>query len=352
MRKFPFYIVLACCLLALTSTSIFAQGNGNAFGRDDNPDRGRNPMEEMNASDIGQKHITFTKENHAAKKKDNGEPPDTNPNGPGIPGFALTTGGTTATSPITYHGGPVMGTPAIYLIFYGNWNQTSGSNTPAGRQIIIDWAQSIGGTSRYSINDSFDTSGNNVSGTATYGGVTVRTGTYKTRLRDSDILTEVDNTVRSGALGAFNPNGVYFLITSSDVTATSGFCTQYCGWHTYSARTYGRLKYSFIGNAARCLTSCAAQSISPNNNPGVDGSISILTHELEEAHTDPELNAWFDASGAENSDKCAWTFGHFQFQTANGSWANVSAGGRNFLIQRGLLHSLSGDFCMQDATHN
>jgi len=48
----------------------------------------------------------------------------------------------------------------------------------------------------------------------------------------------------------------------------------------------------------------------PNNNPGVDGAISVMTHELEEATTDPDLNAWYDSSGAENGDKCAWTFGH------------------------------------------
>lgn len=354
MKKFPFFAVLAICLLALTSTTILAQGQGRGRGRNcdpsNNPDCSRKgSQEERDSDDLPvvamngmRKHVKPTIE----------ETPDINPFGLGAPGFALTTGGTTATSPITYHGGPVMGTPAIYLIFYGNWNQASGSNTQAGRQIIIDWAQSIGTTGRYALNDTFDTSGDNVSGNATYGGFTVRTGTYKTRLRDSDILTEVDNTVRSGALGAFNPNGVYFLITSSDVTATSGFCTQYCGWHTYSVRTYGRLKYSFVGNAARCITSCAAQSTSPNNNPGVDGSISIITHELEEAHTDPELNAWFDASGAENSDKCAWTFGHFQYQTANGSFANVHAGTRDYLIQRGLWHTLSGDFCMVDPTHN
>lgn len=282
---------------------------------------------------------------------------DLNPIAPGQArkgiGFALTTGGTTATSPIVYHGGPVMGTPVIYIIFYGNWNQSSGSNTPAGRQIILDWAAGVGGSSRYSINDSFDTNGNNVSGNAIFGGYTISTGSYKTRLRDSEILAAVKTAINSGTLGAFNPNGVYFLVTSSDVTASSGFCTQYCGWHTYNNWSgVGNLKYSFVGNAARCLNGCAAQgTVSPNDNPGVDGSISILTHELEEAHTDPNLNAWYDSSGAENSDKCAWTFGHSQSQAPNGSWFNATFGGRNFLIQRGLLHG-SSDFCMQDATHN
>jgi len=33
---------------------------------------------------------------------------------------------------------------------------------------------------------------------------------------------------------------------------------------------------------------------------GVDGLINILAHELAETISDPELNAWTDASGAEN----------------------------------------------------
>ena len=36
---------------------------------------------------------------------------------------------------------------------------------------------------------------------------------------------------------------------------------------------------------------------------------SIIAHELEEAATDPDLNAWYDRRGDENADKCAWTFG-------------------------------------------
>src|SRR3954471_22222795 len=42
-------------------------------------------------------------------------------------GGALTTGGTTSTSAILYHNGPVMRTPVVYIIWYGNWNQANGS---------------------------------------------------------------------------------------------------------------------------------------------------------------------------------------------------------------------------------
>src|SRR5690242_5859000 len=50
-----------------------------------------------------------------------------------------TKGGTAALSPITNHGGPVMGTPKPYLIWYGDWNQSNGSDTPAGQQLVRDF---------------------------------------------------------------------------------------------------------------------------------------------------------------------------------------------------------------------
>ncbi len=275
-----------------------------------------------------------------------------NSNSPNFPGFALTTGGTAKTSAMRYHNGPLINTPTIYLIWYGKWDgSVSISDTAAGQQIIRDWANSIGGTPHYMLNASLSVSGKPISGGANYGGETTDSGT-STSLTDANIQTIVSNSITSGRL-PYDANGVYFVITSSNVTASSGFCTQYCGWHTYANLGVGKVRYSFVGNAHRCLSSCAAQSTSsPNNNPGIDAAISVLTHELEEANTDPDLNAWYDSRGYENADKCAWTFGHAQFQTSNGSWANMTFGGRNWLIQRNILKSGSNYYCMVDSTQN
>src|ERR1700756_649403 len=37
---------------------------------------------------------------------------------------------------ILYHSGPVMAQPNVYVIWYGNWNQSNNTDTPAGQQII------------------------------------------------------------------------------------------------------------------------------------------------------------------------------------------------------------------------
>ena len=35
----------------------------------------------------------------------------------------------------------------------------------------------------------------------------------------------------------------------------------------------------------------------------------MTSHELSESITDPLLNNWYDSTGFENGDKCAWEFG-------------------------------------------
>ena len=271
------------------------------------------------------------------------------------PSYALTTGSTRKTSSMSYRGGPLINTPVIYIVWYGNWNQTNNGNkgdTPAGQNVIRQWANDIGGSPYYLLNTSLSVSGKPISGAVVNSGRET-TDSGKTSLTDTDIQNVVKNAVSSGRL-PYDSNGVYFVITSSDVTASSGFCTQYCGWHTSTAYSgTNRIRYSFVGNAARCLSACAPQSNSPSGFPGIDGAISVLTHELEEANTDPDpLSGWADARGYENADKCAWTFGHAQFPAPNGSWANMIINGHYYMIQRNILKSGNSFYCMVNSTQN
>lgn len=70
---------------------------------------------------------------------------------------------------------------------------------------------------------------------------------------------------------------------------------------------------------------------------------SVIAHELEEAVTDPDLNAWYDVRGQENADKCAWTFGTTS-TASNGSLYNIKLGTRDYLIQRNWVNA-SGGYC-------
>jgi hypothetical protein len=276
----------------------------------------------------------------------------------GVPnGRVLTQGSTGVATPnMTYHGGPLITTPIVYLIWYGNWNQANGADTPAAQAVVRDFVRSVGGSPYYLLNTTASAGGTTITGGVTFGGETTDTGSQGTSLTDARVLSVVTSAISSGRL-PFNSRGVYFVLTSSNVSETSGFCSQYCGWHTAANTAVGHVRYSFVGNAARCLNACSAQTNSPNGIAGADAMVSIVAHELEEANTDPDLNAWFDSNGAENADKCAWTFGHFQFTAPNGSFANMTltspAGTtRNYLVQRNIKITSSGNFCMMDTSHN
>jgi hypothetical protein len=237
--------------------------------------------------------------------------------------------------PISYHGGPVMlGTTNVYYIWYGNWSQNTATT------ILTNLAQSIGGSPYFNINTTYYNGSNiHVSNSVKYVKSTTDNYSRGTSLSDSAIAQVVSNAITSGALPK-DTNGIYFVLTSADVTASSGFCTQYCGWHTYGTLSGTTIKYAFIGNPDRCPSACSEQSISPNGNLGADAMASIIAHELEEAVTDPQLSAWYDNRGAENADKCAWTFGATS-TASNGSKYNMTLGGTKYLIQQNWVNSTS-----------
>ncbi len=235
----------------------------------------------------------------------------------------------TGSNGILYHGGSVMTSPhnTAYFIWYGNWAGNSATT------ILTNMIQHLGGSPYFGINTTYtNRAGTAITNAIKFGGAINDSYSHGMSLDDNAVQAIVSDAITGGKLPK-NANGIYFVITSADVMETSGFCSQYCGWHYYGTIAGTRIKYSFIGNPDQCPTSCEAQQTSPNGNAGADGMASIIAHELEETVTDPYVSAWYDASGEENGDKCAWTFGTEQ-TASNGAMFNVTIGTRNYLIQQ------------------
>jgi len=277
-----------------------------------------------------------------------GNGPDWRPTGKGwgdpsqSRGRAKVGGAPTNNNGIYYHGGPlILGTTNVYYIWYGNWQGNTATS------ILTDFASNIGGSPYFNINTTYyNGSSTHVSNSVHYAGNTSDNYSQGKNLSDAGVQTVVSNAINNLGL-PLDSNAVYFVLTSSDVNETSGFCTQYCGWHTYGTISGANIKYSFVGNPDRCPSACEAQSSSsPNSNPGADGMASIIAHELEEAVTDPNLNAWFDRRGFENADKCAWTFGTTS-TASNGSKYNMTLGSRHYLIQRNWVNASGGSCALK-----
>jgi hypothetical protein len=273
--------------------------------------------------------------------------PTTNLTGTTPTGFAAVGNG------IEYHGGPLMLTPHnVYFIWYGNWSGNTATT------ILPAFISGLSGSPYFSINTTYENGSNsNIGSDVTMSGQTFNNYSNGSTLSDGNVQTVVQNSILGGALPR-DANGIYFVLTSADVNESSGFCSSYCGWHTHFSSFFTQgvdIKYAFVGNPDRCPSNCISflnQSNGPNDNRGADGMASVIAHELSETVTDPDINAWYhtQAQGGENGDLCAWNMGS-TFTAPNGTQANVTLNGRNFLIQQNWIND-GGGGCAIASTGN
>ena len=129
-----------------------------------------------------------------------------------------------------------------------------------------------------------------------------------------------DSKVRSYIAGLFNSGrinadshtvyGVYFPSGMKITTQGGTSCSAFCGYHGHFSYNGNDIKYAVFP-----YTNCRACSLS---GKAVADILTIVTsHEIREAVTDPDLNAWYDAAGYEADDKCAW---HNLSKTSSGGF--------------------------------
>lgn len=256
---------------------------------------------------------------------------------------------TPASNGINYHGGKVIsGNVNVYFIWYGNWtNGPSASDSQLTVSLLDALYAGVGGmgSSGYALIDStYSDRNHRASNSFSLTQSTADEYSQGKKLSDLAVRNIVFSAIQSRRLPR-DGNGIYFVLTSSDVDETSGFCNQYCGWHDHAALLGSDIKFAFVGNPDRCSAACEEQTIGPNGDSGADGMASTMAHETVEAITDPDLNAWYDSSGAESADKCAWTYGPVHGTIGYGAY-NQTFGTHNWLIQMTWENNRGGG-CVQ-----
>lgn len=246
---------------------------------------------------------------------------------------------------ISYHGGPIIVNPKVVAIYWSNSTIYAGGPAPgttgagsADGSLVGHFLRNLGASPYWAINNTYTNSaGSRVAKSLAYTGywaANVNVPAPGSAPNDNAIIALLNTGFSTGKL-TYNNGTIYAVFTGTGVNLGGGFGSQYCAYHTYYNRAgSGAVKYAAQPYNRDFLNGCSAQgTLTPNNDPAADAEVNTLAHELEEAATDPQLNAWYDNQGRENADKCAWTFGT-QFTTGNGSKANMTLGGKNFLIQR------------------
>lgn len=235
------------------------------------------------------------------------------------------------------------GTVNLYFLWYGNFvTGPSPSDSLLTQDLLtaLFGAGGLGGTAYAKIDTTYSDKTHAASGDFALKQSVNDYYSHGKTLNDAAVVAVVSNAITSNALPK-DANGIYFVLASSDVNESSGFCVKYCGWHSSVKIANADIKVAFVGNPDRCPTSCLEQLTSPNNDSGADGMASVIAHETEESMNDPDLNAWYDTAGNESADKCAWKFGPVTGILGNGAY-NTTVAGKNWLIQMNWENSRGG----------
>jgi phosphate-induced protein 1 len=241
---------------------------------------------------------------------------------------------------INYNGGPVFETaPTVYIIWYGGWKTKD-------KNIIDYYFAHLGGSTQNKINTTYtDSAKKKVLNKVVHSAANDYHDNYSLgkSINDTGIQQIVANAIKNKNLPD-DVNGIYFVLTYTDV-ADAGFCSSFCGYHGPSTSIVSGevIKYSMVGNPARCPSSCETSAVlgdsgSPNNDPGADGTTAIMWHEFSETVSDPQVNlrtAWAGNFCGESGDCCAWLFGDVKTDPNGHKYTNT-IGTKNYVMQEML----------------
>ena len=264
--------------------------------------------------------------------------------------------------PLTWHGGPVMGTtstgPVVVTPIF--WHPAGHPMTAAYESLLSQYLHDVAADSgkrsnvfstlteyfgtngfiKYQvregtpINDSnpLPASGCTLNHKDTSGIYADGSG-YNACIDDAQVQAETASVVKANNLPVnishiyvlFVPKGVETCFNpGSTSTLQRGFqaCTinhektaAYCAYHyiTPGHMIYANLSYPIYHSPVGYT--CGSDAIypvlqTPNGNADADTEISPTSHELMEAITDPDTaTGWYDAAGYENGDECAYVYG-------------------------------------------
>lgn len=220
-----------------------------------------------------------------------------------------------STADMTYHGGPILPSTTIKAIWWGSsWPTYTGDEIKG----MDKWYSGVNGTSyAASVDEYTDSSGHRVSSSISYQGHVIDGHSLPQNLSTSAMLAEVCKVVPTPVKNAYYP--VYVDRKRNGAN--------YCAYHSWGSCNGTPIEFGFFfkpdGDSG-----CNPGSTVSGQSEGLAADANVSGHELSETRSDPKGNAWYDSSGAENGDKCAWSFGgrYVLFGTQEwkiqGNWSN------------------------------
>jgi hypothetical protein len=224
--------------------------------------------------------------------------------------------------PLQWHGGSVMHSTTVVPVFWGSkWSNSAfvGDKVTG----LDNFYSHVGGTTYLHTNSEYtDSSGNvNTVSMSKLSDKTDLSATPSGAPSTSQVLAEVAKVTNNNPV----PNA-YYPVYSDQPRGRAG----YCAWHSSGTINGIQVQFGFFFSLDGD-PGCDPQAPgSTGHSQGLSALANVTGHELSEMLTDPQLDAWYDQKGAENSDKCAWTFSGLvtiggESWKIQGNWSNAAA---------------------------
>ncbi len=227
---------------------------------------------------------------------------------------------------LSNHGGPVITSAHVIFLFYGPSFATGGADHTYATT-LQSFRNQFGTTGEYNTITQYCDSNGCISTTNLAGGTAdfFDTTTPPTNVTDSVVQAEVNKYLQTHTK---DNNAIYEVVIPSSSYSSSGSSTScggprlaYCAYHSWIGSGTTATKYSI-----EPWPGCSGCQVSGWSL--VQNQEHFVTHETREAVTDPTGSTWFDSSGNEADDKCAWSptpflSGGFGYQY---EWSNANGG--------------------------
>ena len=219
---------------------------------------------------------------------------------------------------LTNHGGPLLGSVQVVPIYWGAaWSETANSQLAAQLDGFFDFiltSEYMDLLAEYSTATTTIEHGVRLPSVRITNSEPGSTVGSRRQVTDGQIQTSLQGFIANGTVPATTADTLYFVYLPPGVVSILGTdrsCSGFCGYHNH----IGGVRYAVIPFA-----NCSGCSF-----PGefLDTLTEVSSHELAEAITDPDLNAWWDSgAGDEIGDICnrqTTRLGGFLVQT---EWSN------------------------------
>lgn len=251
-----------------------------------------------------------------------------------------------AFSDFTYHGGPLINTPEVHILFVGDWSSTASQN----RQTRL--SQFVSALLNSSYMNILSQYGCGTSGTVASTTTVAAPGSI---LSGADVHNIIQTAINNGQIPEPRSEAICVLLYLDDGTAVNDaeagivMCEPNSdnafGYHSHFVTTAGNtcpfavvpsLVDACLQNSCQSDTSCTLHL----SDTQEQRQTQVTSHELSEMFSNPQVNsnqAWSAPFGQENGDIC------------NGQSAMITIGSNSWSVQK--MYSKTDDVNSKGATY-